>query len=62
MGIDLLPTFVRQAYEVHEWKHACAILKHDFPSEWDDLCELLIQFRFNLNTAVTRPPEAPEAG
>jgi hypothetical protein len=46
MGIDLLPTFVRQAYEVHEWKHACAILKHDFPSEWDDLCELLIQFRF----------------
>ncbi len=33
MGIDLLPPFIRQAYEVHEWKHACAILKHDFPNE-----------------------------
>ena len=46
MGINLLPPFVRKAYEVHEWKHACAILRHDFPNEWNDLCELLIQFRF----------------
>lgn len=46
MGIDLLPPFIRQAYEVHEWKHACAILKQDFPHEWDDLCALLMQFRF----------------
>ncbi len=46
MGIDLLPLFIRQSYEVHEWKHACAILKHDFPDEWSDLCELLMQFRF----------------
>lgn len=23
-------------YEFHEWKHACAILKNDFPSEWKD--------------------------
>ena len=45
MGIDLLPHFVRQNYEVHEWKHACAILRHDFPDQWTDLCELLVQFR-----------------
>ena len=45
MGVELLPQFIRTHYEVHEWKHACAILRHDFPSEWDDLCELLVQFR-----------------
>jgi Restriction endonuclease BglII len=45
MGIDLLPAFVRQHYEVHEWKHASAILKNDFPAEWADLCALLTKFR-----------------
>ena len=45
MGLDLLPAFIREHYEVHEWKHACAILRHDFPSEWQDLCDLLTQFR-----------------
>jgi hypothetical protein len=45
MGTDLLPLFVRQNYEVHEWKHACAILREDFSAEWADLCSLLTQFR-----------------
>jgi hypothetical protein len=45
MGIDLLTVFIRQHYEVHEWKHASAILKNDFPEEWNDLCDLLTQFR-----------------
>jgi len=30
MGVDLLPAGLRDKYEVHEWKHACAILKADF--------------------------------
>ncbi len=38
MGLMLLPEFVRENYEVHEWKHACAILKEDFPQEWQDIC------------------------
>jgi Restriction endonuclease BglII len=45
MGADLLPAFIRSSYEVHEWKHACAILRHDFPDQWNDLCELLTAFR-----------------
>lgn len=45
MGVDLLPEFIRQHYEVHEWKHACAILRHDFPNEWDDVCAVLADFR-----------------
>lgn len=44
MGIDLLPSFIRENYEVHEWKHACAILSADFPKEWADLIDLLTNF------------------
>jgi Restriction endonuclease BglII len=45
MGIDRLPQFIREHYEVHEWKHACAILERDFPSEWADICSVLRDFR-----------------
>lgn len=45
MGIDLLPEFLRTNYEVYEWKHATAILKSDFPSEWNDITEVLTNFR-----------------
>ena len=45
MGIDLLPAFIRAHYEVHEWKHAYAILKQDFPAEWADICDVLAAFR-----------------
>jgi Restriction endonuclease BglII len=45
MGANLLPEFIRSHYEVHEWKHACAILKQDFPVEWSDVCDVLTQFR-----------------
>lgn len=47
MGVELLPLFIRENFEVYEWKHACAILRHDFPSEWNDLCELLGAFRLS---------------
>jgi hypothetical protein len=46
MAIDLLPPFIRESYEVHEWKHACAILHNDFPDEWRDVTEVLTAFRF----------------
>lgn len=45
MGTDLLPKFIQENYEVHEWKHACAILAHDFPNEWKDICDVLTNFR-----------------
>lgn len=44
MGEDLLPQQIRDNYEVHEWKHACAILKNDFPIEWQDIIDVLSQF------------------
>ena len=54
MGIDLLPEFIRENYEIHEWKHACAILHHDFPNEWDDILAVLSDFRLNRSW-ITNP-------
>ena len=45
MKQELLPPFIREHYEVHEWRHALAILKGDFPDEWKDIEELLTNFR-----------------
>jgi hypothetical protein len=45
MGPNLLPKFILNHYEVHEWKHACAILSSDFPNEWTDIVDVLTKFR-----------------
>lgn len=45
MTLDLLPRKIRDNYEAYEWKHACAILHNDFPSEWQDILDLLNHFR-----------------
>ncbi len=42
----LLPKFILENYEVREWKHACAILKSDYPNEWQDIIDVLTSFRF----------------
>ncbi|RNF34952.1 BglII/BstYI family type II restriction endonuclease [Paracoccus methylarcula] len=42
---DRLPEFVRTHYEVHEWRHASAILAHDFQDEWRDILDVLTAFR-----------------
>ena len=47
MGKELLSNFILEHYEVHEWKHACAILANDFSSEWHDITNLLEQFRLH---------------
>ncbi len=52
MGIDLLPQFIQDNYEIHEWKHACAILKEDFPNEWKDVVDVLTAFRLKRSHIV----------
>jgi len=54
MSIELLPEFIRENYEVHEWKHACAILKGDFPDEWNDILSVLQDFRL-YKSWITNP-------
>jgi hypothetical protein len=45
MSIRNFPDDITQKYEIHEWKHACAILKNDFSNEWNDLVDMLRAFR-----------------
>ena len=45
MGTELLPKDILDKYEVYEWKHACAILKSDFPEEFYEIVEVLRNFR-----------------
>ena len=45
MTKNVLPAFIIENYEIHEWRHACAILKADFPSEFKDICDVLTKFR-----------------
>jgi len=45
MGLNLIPENLLSIYEVHEWKHAIAILKNDFPNEFQDIIDLLTHFR-----------------
>lgn len=53
MSIDQIPKMIREHYEVHEWKHALAILVQDFPEEWNDLVTVLESFRLKRSDIVT---------
>jgi hypothetical protein len=52
MHCDELPVFVKENYEVHEWRHACAILRSDFPEEWQDLMDTLGAFRLRKSHVI----------
>jgi hypothetical protein len=41
-----IPSGIRANYEVHDFKHAAAILCKEFPSEFEELCIALDSFRF----------------
>lgn len=42
-----LPPFISKNYEIHEWRHACAILRQDFHEEYEDICDVLQRFRLH---------------
>lgn len=45
VAISEIPDFIREHYEIKEWRHASAILQNDFPNEWNDIAEVLADFR-----------------
>ena len=45
MATSQLPKFISDNYEVHEWRHALAILQGDFPAEYADIVDVLTGFR-----------------
>lgn len=50
--METLPAFVGTNYEVHEWRHAGAILRHDFPDEWQDVVDVLQAFQLKKTWIV----------
>lgn len=53
-SLALLPEDIHEKYEVHEWRHALAILKGDYPSEFKDIVEVLRGFRLK-KSFITEP-------
>jgi len=51
---DHVPGRLHKLYQIHEWRHACAILKGDFPEECNDVMEVLAGFRL-LKSHVLAP-------
>jgi len=53
-GIENIPRKIRDLYEIHEWKHAVAVLSRDFPQEWNDILYALENFRL-LRSSILKP-------
>lgn len=53
MTKNLLPQDILNNYEIHEWKHACAILKNDFQEEWNDILSVLRRFKLRKKDILT---------
>ena len=45
---DYIPSKIKELYEVHDFKHATAILSNEFPSEFKEICDALLKFRFTI--------------
>ncbi len=43
---NYIPDDIQKLYEIHEFNHAAAILVHEFPEEFAELCAALRQFKF----------------
>jgi hypothetical protein len=52
MAIEHFPEAIRTNYEIHEWKHASAILESDFPEEWQDIIEILNNFQLKRSEVL----------
>lgn len=46
---NYIPKDLSELYEVHDYKHAAAIISKEFPNEFLELCEALRLFRFSIN-------------
>ena len=52
MPLAALDPFIQQHYEVHEWRHASAILAADFQTELSDIQEVLMDFRLRRSQVL----------
>jgi hypothetical protein len=47
-----IPEDISELYEVHDYKHAAAILANEFPDEFNEVCEVLRTFRFTKEDVI----------
>ena len=52
MTLASIPRLIMDMYEVHEWKHASAVLERDFPDEWNDLGTVLTTFQLRRSQII----------
>jgi hypothetical protein len=45
MALSDIPKALHKGYEIHEWRHASAILMNDYADEWEDVRDVLSRFR-----------------
>ncbi len=43
---DFIPSEISELYEVHDYRHATAILVNEFPQEAKEIFSALLDFRF----------------
>ena len=46
-GLLWLPDDIREKFHCYEWRHAAAILRHEFPEEFEDVVEVLRKFHLS---------------
>jgi Restriction endonuclease BglII len=54
VALSDIPPELHRLYEIHEWRHASAVLLKDFPAEWRDVLDVLLSFRL-LKSRVVVP-------
>lgn len=52
--VDYIPEDIRELYEIHDFKHASAILANEFPEEFKEICEALRQFKLTIQNIEER--------
>jgi CRISPR-associated protein Csd2 len=51
---DYISEEILELYEVHDFKHAAAILYNEFPEEFNEICAALLKFRFTKADIVEK--------
>lgn len=49
---DYIPQELRELYEIHDYKHAAAILAKEFPAEYEEIRVALMEFRFKRSDII----------
>lgn len=49
---DYIPDDIQKLYEIHDFKHASAILAKEFPLEFEEICHALRQFNFSTDDLI----------